>query len=494
MEKIHQLYRRSKNGVPSGDAIPFYKDGVFHLFHLASPPNTNHYPERVRCSWYHLTSTDLINWQEHPIALKPSDNKSDPDNDGVWTGSVIFYDNAYHIFYTGYSKDSENPQTICHAYSTNGIDFIKNENNPIVIPDTRRYEPIDWRDPFVFWNSQENLYWMLISARLNYGPPNLRGCLALATSVDLKKWDIHDPIYTPWNTFCIECPELFNFEDKWFLIYSRFSESAQTIHRVSDSPRGPWKIPTIEGLDGRRWYAAKSAGTSHRRVAFGWVHDREDYNDDGIWQWGGDFCIPRELYVSEEKELRVNHADGLLDLYEEVEIPFFIPKLGKWEIDNSIIKNDTNDQLSYGFFNFHENDFLIDLTIHPKKLDGDFSLIFKSAENLEYTHLLEFSPSLQSVSIVRWPEPLDAFWRDLTDRHVPEAGPDGPRLVEQPLNIIEENDINCRIFIENSIIEVFINQQLALSYRVYTKGDFSFGLLNQSGELIFKNIIFYKRR
>ncbi len=38
------IYRRPKDGVPAGDAIPFAFDGVYHLFHLSSPPGTIAYP------------------------------------------------------------------------------------------------------------------------------------------------------------------------------------------------------------------------------------------------------------------------------------------------------------------------------------------------------------------------------------------------------------------------------------------------------------------
>ena len=56
--------------------------GRYHVFF-------QHYPygdEWGTMHWGHVSSTDLVNWQRHPIALAPS---IEEDKDGVFSGSAI---------------------------------------------------------------------------------------------------------------------------------------------------------------------------------------------------------------------------------------------------------------------------------------------------------------------------------------------------------------------------------------------------------------------
>ena len=71
-------------------------------------------------------------------------------------------------------------------------------NNPIIVPDIRYYENIDWRDPYIFYNEEEMEYWMLIAARKNSGPSNRRGVVVLYKSKDLQEFEHWGVIYEPW--------------------------------------------------------------------------------------------------------------------------------------------------------------------------------------------------------------------------------------------------------------------------------------------------------
>ena len=194
-----KLFRRAKNGVVSGDAIPMFHDGVYHVFFLTSPEHTVNYPERIRTTWYHMISKDLVNWEELEPALVPGVGAT-IDKDGCWTGSAIYGEGKYHIFYTAADLDSEFPQKIGHAVSEDGIHFTKDGDQPCIVPITEYYENIDWRDPYVFYNQDEACYWILIAARKNTGPDTRRACVALFKSQDLIHWEHYGPIYEPGYT------------------------------------------------------------------------------------------------------------------------------------------------------------------------------------------------------------------------------------------------------------------------------------------------------
>lgn len=133
----------------------------------------------------------------------------EPDASGVWTGSVIYGEGQYHAFYTGYCLTAEFQQTICHATSDDGITWTKDIANPVITPMTELYEKLDWRDPYVFYNEEDENYWILISARRLDMPVTRRGCIVLYRSKNLKDWTYYGPIYSPGHTNCPECPEMY---------------------------------------------------------------------------------------------------------------------------------------------------------------------------------------------------------------------------------------------------------------------------------------------
>ena len=59
-----EVFRKLKWADSTGDAIPFYHDNVYHIFSLTSPPGTTVYPERLRTTWEHSVSRDLVHWEE----------------------------------------------------------------------------------------------------------------------------------------------------------------------------------------------------------------------------------------------------------------------------------------------------------------------------------------------------------------------------------------------------------------------------------------------
>lgn len=62
-----------------------------------------------------MRSRNLIDWEELPPVLLPGDG-TDMDQDGCWTGSVIYAEGKYHLFYTAYHIDADFPQML-YRYS-----------------------------------------------------------------------------------------------------------------------------------------------------------------------------------------------------------------------------------------------------------------------------------------------------------------------------------------------------------------------------------------
>ncbi|MFD2330909.1 hypothetical protein ACFSR7_16785 [Cohnella sp. GCM10020058] len=97
---------------------------------------------------------------------------------------------------------------VMHAVSSDLLHWEKLPEDKFYAP-AEKYEPDDWRDPFVFWNEDAGQYWMLLAARAKEGPAMRKGCTALCVSTDLQHWEVADPLWAPESHYAHECPDLF---------------------------------------------------------------------------------------------------------------------------------------------------------------------------------------------------------------------------------------------------------------------------------------------
>lgn len=456
------VFRRPAPDEPVGDAIPFTHAGEHHLFFLSAPSDDS--------SWLHWQTRDFVTWTESPVAIA-----ADPVEGAAWTGSIVERDGVFHLFYTGSLAGSETPQTICHATSTDLVTFVRDAaRNPIVLPDASVYEPGDWRDPYVFFNADEGLYWMVIAARRNSGPHWRRGCLALATSPDLGSWTLEpDPLYEPGNTFCPECPEVFRLGVTWYLVYSRFSENAATVYRTGTSPRGPWRTPPHDALDGRRWYAAKSMPVGDdRRMFFGWIADRAGDVDSGAWRWGGDFALPREVMETAPGRLAVHVPGAVLGSFTDaasVPVSLALGVPGRTEHTFLDLPADAADA-----------GYVLDCQLRPAPDTAEFGVLIRSDDDLA-GYAVTFDRGRGTVALVAWPQPSSPPWSESMAR-AQVVEPDGPRLVEMSLPGLADA-VHVVVVVDGSLLEVYVDDVTALSYRIYARAPHELGFYADDGHL-----------
>ena len=144
-----------------------YHDGVYHLFY-------QHYPYGTYWSdmhWGHATSTDLIHWEQHPIALFPDEYGY------MFSGSIVvdekntagFGEGAFVAVYT--STHPSQAQSLAYSLDK-GMTWHK-YGAPVL------YGEGDFRDPKVFWYEPQDC-WMLILANGHQ--------VGIYSSPDLKQW------------------------------------------------------------------------------------------------------------------------------------------------------------------------------------------------------------------------------------------------------------------------------------------------------------------
>lgn len=227
--------------------------GEYHMFYQYHPNPDN---DAVGACWGHAVSKDMLRWTDLPVALAPSEPY---DKNGCWSGTAVVKDDTLYLIYTGYAETPKGVrQTQCLAYSTDGINFVKYPNNPVI---TTKMIPqgsskVDFRDPEAFKVGNE--WYIFVGSHTNKGVPQ---CLLYKTS-DLINYDYCGVAAKRKNSGTMwECPNVIDFGEKQALILSpqwypakgnRFTNVSSTVYGVGrfDVDKGKFTVGTFRELDG----------------------------------------------------------------------------------------------------------------------------------------------------------------------------------------------------------------------------------------------------
>lgn len=198
-----------------------HHDGVFHLFFQTNPFGSTW----GHMSWGHATSTDLLRWQEHPVALlwRPEEE--------VFSGSVVWDERGTSglagpgrpvlvaVYTSAYTAVSDRPGTQAQslAWSTDGgSTWTRYAGNPVLDRGST-----DFRDPKVFWYGGADGHWVMVAVEA------LEHRVLVHTSPDLVHWTSRSdlgPAHAVGGVW--ECPDLFPLrvrgtdETRWVLVVS----------------------------------------------------------------------------------------------------------------------------------------------------------------------------------------------------------------------------------------------------------------------------------
>lgn len=171
----HALPPRAWTNEPHG---LIHWGGKYHIFYQKNPNG----PYWGHINWGHMTSPDLYRWTEMPVALTPEPG---PDSEGCWSGSVINHDGKLAIIYTGGNGARA---SICLAQSDDGIHFAKHPANPIIPQPPQGMGYPEFRDPFV-WRERD-IYYLIIGSAIK----DVGGTALLYRSKDLLSWEYRKPL------------------------------------------------------------------------------------------------------------------------------------------------------------------------------------------------------------------------------------------------------------------------------------------------------------
>ena len=225
----------------------FAQDGDdIHVFYLKAPRSIGDADQRHhRATIGHAVSTDLYAWQVLPDALGPSPTGAFDDL-ATWTGSVLHHGGRWHMFYTGIRGEEHGKvQRIGRATSLDLVTWEK--SGPVLEADSRWYEKLHpgvreeaWRDPWVFWDEESELFHMLVTARSRRGPLDARGVIGHASSEDLSTWQVGPPLSEPGDFYHLEVPQLVHIGGAWRVLFC----VAEHEHSRARRSRSAWVAET----------------------------------------------------------------------------------------------------------------------------------------------------------------------------------------------------------------------------------------------------------
>lgn len=264
--------------------------GEYHLFYQFNP----HAAVWGAMHWGHAVSTDLVHWEDLPLALAPD---APYDRSGVFSGCAIVHNGAPVIMYTGVNSPHQLP---CLAYADETMrSFRKEPNNPVIatLPDNLVY---DFRDHSM-WH--DGTYWYQI---LGSGD-GTNAVAPLFRSVDLLSWEYlgrmiqsDDPI----NEQLYECPDFFASNGQHVFITSPLP--MRRVIYMSGQFDGRTFTPTKRNRvdHGVSFYAPQSfTDEQGRRIMIGWCQEQRVEQACRAAGWQGAMTLPRVIALDAAGDL-----------------------------------------------------------------------------------------------------------------------------------------------------------------------------------------------
>jgi beta-fructofuranosidase len=429
--QFHLLPARNWMNDPNG---PIYWKGNYHMFFQYNP-NAAVWGDM---HWAHAISTDMIRWKHLPVALAPTPGGY--DREGCFSGSAVDDHGTATLLYTGVKSVPPQEATLrdgthnflevqCLATSKDTeLRTWEKLPAPVLLP-PREPSLTGFSDPCL-WRMKETWYMGIGSGIRGEG-----GRVLLYRSENLHHWEYVHPLASgkrngkqtndPVDTGEMwECPDFFALGKKHVLLYSTERKVYWQVGEL-DLRELVFHAEKSGLLDHGAYYAPKTQRDAEgRRILWGWIPETRPEAEFSAAGWAGCMSLPRVLTLDEGNTLRMAVIPEIADLRET---EMALPAQGAGEearaeaLQRIALKSATAE---------------IEMEFQPKPLR------------------LKISDGAQEVLAVAYDPARHGQESRLGDRGVsfPSGGPGQHRL---------------RIFLDGSVAECFLDEQLAWTWRTY---------------------------
>ncbi len=434
--------------------------GQYHLFYQHNPYGTFH----AKIHWGHAVSSDLVHWTDLSVALTPTPGRADAD--GCWSGCAVNNHGVPTLIYSGLS-----PQVVCLATSTDDLlTWQYYSGNPVV-----KGPPIEslagtnghFRDPFV-WH-EGDFWYMLMGSNIE----GVGGIILLYRSPYLIQWDYLHPLLTGdaaitqpfWAGVMWECPNFLTFGDQRVLLFSVQDAEGKLLYSLYfiGTFQDEHFLPHTQGklVHGGYFYAPQVLRDDQGRyIMRGWLMEGRSASLMQEARWAGVMSLPILVALLPNDKLSLEPVPELTALrethwhYEGIELD----KAKNIQLDDSpdncleiLAECEPDQQCEFGF------------------------LLMCSPDSQEQTRLIYQAASKQ-VSIERGQSSVISE----VDRENCSA------TIETTKNEV----VKFHIFLDHSVLEVFVNSTCYLASRIYPSSLQSIGreLFVRSGMMRVKSL------
>ena len=453
---------KGQPGDPNGC---FYANGRYHLMYLY---NRN----GVGFCWGHISSQDLVHWRHHPDAIGPGDG-----DEGCFSGGGFVDDDgtAYLSYWMlwgdkgiGIAKSNDRHYDHWQKFAANPV--IKSTEWGITETTDEHDHKLIYgsADPSNIWK-KDGKYYILTGNLLvlnKYGrqpdaPQDMKGDrLYLLESADLKHWTYRGVFYErnpQWTEDSEDnmCPSFLPLpvgseggdpSGKHLLLFISHNKGCQ--YYVGDYDAvGSKFVPNNHGrmswVDNTYFAPEALVDAKGRQIMWAWLTD----NPAGEAErgWSGVFGLPRSLWLGDDGTLRMRPVKELETLrsgqktWRDVALAD-----GEQQVLDGIVGDACELELTVDVGTARQCG--VKVRVSPAG-EEETRLYYDSAEKK-----LCFDSS--------------------------HSGVDGRRTLEQaPLELKDGELLRLRVFVDNSVVEIYANDRQAIGRRVYPGRSDSLGVV-----------------
>ena len=438
----HDLLRPLYHLIPQAGYVgdpcaPRYFNRKYHVFYHSNFGGHG---------WAHAMSADLVHWDHLPIALSPTPGFFDAY--GCFTGSVLPDTDVPSVIYAAVTKVPRAQETIraeglrevqCIATSTDpDLRTWHKLDQPVIDPPTD-IKIVGFRDPFA-WKEGETWY-----VGVGSGFPQVGGNVLLYRSSDARHFEyLHPLVQGRWNGRSFtnpvgsgemwECPDFFPLGEKHVLIYST---EYITYWEVGTFDKKEIKFHSEHKgfLDHGAYYAPKTMiDDKGRRLLWGWIQETRSAEEVQSAGWSGAISLPRVLTLDSDSQLCM-------------EVP---PEFASSRTNTSVINQPrTAEELEHVLAQtvIHNRSGEVVCTFKAGVLDCGLELVFGTSQDA-----VPFFKIANGVNIGNMPSII-------VGNRTLALSPD------------DHGNSTLHLWIDASILELFVDSKQVITVRSYTKTD-----------------------
>lgn len=449
--------------------------GNWHLFYQGYPP------EDRRQHWGHAISKDLIHWRDLPYAIYPSPERA------VFSGGALVEDNRVIAIYQGTAVGN----MVAVSNDPLLLNWEKVTGNAVIPAKSKTgfTQPYSVFDPSIW--KKDGIYYSLAAGKRARSDGGQFGTASLFRSKDLATWEyVHE--FVEGDRFTLKgddyaCPYFWPIGDRYIMPFFSHMSGGQYMLGDYDKENDKFRVSSHGKFN---WGAVGPAGVHAPSAApdgkGGVILILNINQGKPTGEWNHIMTLPRILTLAGKDEVHQEPTGDIESL-----------RYNKQSV--GVTKLPANKEVVLK--NIKGNAMEIAADINPKKAQVIELNVLRSPNKEEYTRIIIYKEKGYSkgleykagegtaympadlISLVTGEQPVprtpnprlslisieSSFSSTLPDVQVraPETA---------PFLLNPDEPIKLRIFIDKSVLEVFVNGKQCVAMRVYPGRDDSTGV------------------